>query len=209
MKKQPHITEQTKNNLRIAFWSLYAQKPIEKISIKEITELAGYNRGTFYLYYNDVYDLLHQIEEEILGKITDVLNDSLEKNDTFDLSGQMGILLDLMQTYETYAAVLLSDHGDPHFATRLKEVVWPLLNRYFVPSEGHDDYEMALLADFYLSGLLASVIRWLQNPKMTLEEFLDFMVGTIFPIPDSPQSYSSCGKSAQTLTDKSAETPMP
>lgn len=96
MKKQPHITEQTKNNLRIAFWSLYAQKPIEKISIKEITELAGYNRGTFYLYYNDVYDLLHQIEEEILGKITDVLNDSLEKNDTFDLSGQMGILLDLM-----------------------------------------------------------------------------------------------------------------
>ena len=46
MKKQPHITEQTKNNLRIAFWSLYAQKPIEKISIKEITELAGYNRGT-------------------------------------------------------------------------------------------------------------------------------------------------------------------
>lgn len=79
MKKQPHITEQTKNNLRIAFWSLYAQKPIEKISIKEITELAGYNRGTFYLYYNDVYDLLDQIEEEILGKITDVLNDSLEK----------------------------------------------------------------------------------------------------------------------------------
>ena len=112
MKKQPHITEQTKNNLRIAFWSLYAQKPIEKISIKEITELAGYNRGTFYLYYNDVYDLLHQIEEEILGKITDVLNDSLEKNDTFDLSGQMGILLDLMQTYETYAAVLLSDRRD-------------------------------------------------------------------------------------------------
>ena len=49
MKKQPHITEQTKNNLRIAFWSLYAQKPIEKISIKEITELAGYNRGTFFI----------------------------------------------------------------------------------------------------------------------------------------------------------------
>lgn len=95
-EKAAPYTEQTKNNLRIAFWSLYAQKPIEKISIKEITELAGYNRGTFYLYYNDVYDLLHQIEEEILGKITDVLNDSLEKNDTFDLSGQMGILLDLM-----------------------------------------------------------------------------------------------------------------
>ena len=82
-------------------------------------------------------------------------------------------------------------------------------NRYFVPSDGHDDYEMALLADFYLSGLLASVIRWLQNPKMTLEEFLDFMVRTIFPIPGSPQSYNSCEKSVQTPADKSAGTPLP
>ena len=62
MKKQPQITEQTKANLRSAFWTLYTRKPIEKISIKEITDLAGYNRGTFYLYYNDVYDLFSQIE---------------------------------------------------------------------------------------------------------------------------------------------------
>lgn len=57
MKKQPQITEQTKACLREAFWTLYTKKPIEKISIKEITDLAGYNRGTFYLYYKDVYDL--------------------------------------------------------------------------------------------------------------------------------------------------------
>ena len=150
MKKAAPYHRTDQNNLRIAFWSLRA-KTDRKISIKEITELAGYNRGTFYLYYNDVYDLLDQIEEEILRKITDVLNDSLEKNDTFDLSGQMGILLDLMQTYETYAAVLLSDHGDPHFATRLKEVVWHLLNRYFVPSEDMTITRWHFLADFYLS----------------------------------------------------------
>ena len=51
MKKQPQITEQTKDNLRSAFWTLYSSKPIDKITIKEITDLAGYNRGTFYLYY--------------------------------------------------------------------------------------------------------------------------------------------------------------
>ena len=73
MKKQPHITEQTKNNLRIAFWSLYAQKPIEKISIKEITELAGYNRGTFYLHYKDVFDLMDQIKNELIEEVESVL----------------------------------------------------------------------------------------------------------------------------------------
>ena len=54
MNKRPELTEQTKRNLRTAFWSLYAQKPLEKISVREITALAGYNRGTFYLYYQDV-----------------------------------------------------------------------------------------------------------------------------------------------------------
>lgn len=47
MKKQPQITEQTKDKLRSAFWTLYSSKPIDKITIKEITDLAGYNRGTF------------------------------------------------------------------------------------------------------------------------------------------------------------------
>lgn len=60
MRKQPEVTEQTKTNLRTAFWELYKEKPIEKITIKEITDAAGYNRGTFYLYYKDVYDLFTQ-----------------------------------------------------------------------------------------------------------------------------------------------------
>ena len=136
MKKQPQITEQTKANLRAAFWSLYTQKPIEKISIKEITDLAGYNRGTFYLYYKDVYDIFFQIEEEVLDMIEKVIQDGLMKNDTFDLSHQMEFLMELAQTHSPYVSVLLSDRGDPKFATRLKELIWPLLNRYFVPTDG-------------------------------------------------------------------------
>lgn len=180
MKKQPQITEQTKANLRTAFWTLYTEKPIEKISIKEITDLAGYNRGTFYLYYKDVYDIFTQIEDELLEKIAAVLNQSMQENETFDLSKQMSVLLELMRTHEQYACILLSDNGDPHFVTRLKEIIWPLLNRYFVPTEGHNDYQMKLLSEFYLSGLLASVIAWLKDPQMTLDEFLDFMVKSIF-----------------------------
>ena len=51
-------------------------------------------------------------------------------------------------------------------------------------------------------------VPWQQfGPLYDIEKGL--MVGTIFPIPDSPQSYNSCGKSVQTPADKSAGTPMP
>jgi len=45
-----------------AFIVIYEDNPIEKISIKMITDLAGLNRGTFYLHYIDIYDLLEKIE---------------------------------------------------------------------------------------------------------------------------------------------------
>lgn len=180
MKKQPQITEQTKANLKDAFWKLYTEKPIEKISIKEITDLAGYNRGTFYLYYKDVYDIFSQIEDEVLCKVKAVLDESLQKNDTFDLSEQMGVLLEMMQTYSHYAAVLLSEQGDPRFVSRLKEILLPLLNHYFISEEGHDAYQMSLLTEFYLAGLLAAVKVWLSDPQMRLDEFINFMVASVF-----------------------------
>ena len=180
VKKQPQVTEQTKLNLREAFWDLYVKKPIDKISIKEVTDLAGYNRGTFYLYYKDVYDMFSQIEDEILDKIQEVIQDSILKNETFDLSQQMGVLVELMQTHSHYATVLLSDQGDPRFASRLKEIIWPLLTRYFVSSEGHSEYQMALLSEFYLSGILAVVAKWISDPKMTIDQFIDFMIPNVF-----------------------------
>ena len=54
MKKQPQITEQTKDKLRSAFWTLYSSKPIDKITIKEITEQADNNKETIYLYYKEI-----------------------------------------------------------------------------------------------------------------------------------------------------------
>ena len=68
MKKQPQVTEQTRANLREAFWNLYAERPIERISVREITDRAGYNRATFYLYYHDVYvGLILQLAQRYRG----------------------------------------------------------------------------------------------------------------------------------------------
>ena len=48
MAKRNEITSQTKQNFMDAFWTLYCDKRIEKITVKDITTRAGYNRSTFY-----------------------------------------------------------------------------------------------------------------------------------------------------------------
>nr|WP_122011709.1 TetR/AcrR family transcriptional regulator [Maliibacterium massiliense] len=181
MKKQPEVTEQTKRNLRDAFWRLYTQKPLDRISIKEITDLAGYNRGTFYLYYRDVYDIFEQIEDDLLGQVADLLQSACTEENLFDLSRHMGYIVQMARTYSSHVTVLLSDRGDPRFVTRLKELVWPLLRRYVVPSAGRSDYEMALLAEYYLSGLFSIITKWLADGQpMPIDQLIDFVIAHVF-----------------------------
>ncbi|MCY8604710.1 TetR/AcrR family transcriptional regulator [Bacillus sonorensis] len=51
---------QSKKNLKKALFELLAEKEWEKISVQDITKRAKLNRTTFYQYYKDKYDLLHQ-----------------------------------------------------------------------------------------------------------------------------------------------------
>lgn len=181
MRKQPEVTEQTKANLRTAFWNLYKEKPIEKITIKEITDAAGYNRGTFYLYYKDVYDLFTRIEEELLEAIRRLIHDTLPQKEGLDFAGHMGLIVELTQRYSAYMSVLLSDRGDPSFGTRLKEMIWPLLNRYLISTKDLTEKEQSLLSEFYLSGLLAAITKWLNDPEdMTIDQFIGFVMEQVF-----------------------------
>ena len=82
MRKQPQVTEQTRANLTQAFWELYRDRPIEKITVREIAERAGYNRATFYLYFRDVYDLFDQLESEILEQVRMLVQKRLLLDDT-------------------------------------------------------------------------------------------------------------------------------
>ena len=59
------------------FCELYRTKPVEKITVSEITRKAGYNRTTFYDYFLDVYDLLEQIEEELINHIGEKITDTI------------------------------------------------------------------------------------------------------------------------------------
>ena len=43
-----------------------SKKPIEKISIKELTELACVNKSTFYRHYTDIYALSESIEDDLV-----------------------------------------------------------------------------------------------------------------------------------------------
>lgn len=55
----------TKRQLRLALMKLMAEKSVKDISVRELAAIADINRGTFYIHYKDVYDLLSSLEDEL------------------------------------------------------------------------------------------------------------------------------------------------
>ncbi len=88
-KKQVKVDRRvkyTKLILSESLKELLIEKPIEKITVKEICEKADVNRGTFYSHYSDQYDLYNDVVEEIILNALQYLGEVMdyEPHDTLN-----------------------------------------------------------------------------------------------------------------------------
>lgn len=61
--------EKTKHSICNAFIELRSHKTLERITVKELCELAQINKSTFYAHYVDIYDLSEKIESDIISTV--------------------------------------------------------------------------------------------------------------------------------------------
>lgn len=104
----------TKMVIKDTFITLLKEKPVNKITVKEICELAEINRATFYKYYSDPFDLLDKIESEMLSQLKNTLKTSPHSfREIFIL-----IMVNIRADGERYQ-VLTSENGDSKFPGRI------------------------------------------------------------------------------------------
>ena len=73
MKKTDARVRYTQKILKEAFLACLEEKPINRITVKEVCDRAQLNRATFYAHYRDCYDLLESLEGELLGEFEALL----------------------------------------------------------------------------------------------------------------------------------------
>ncbi len=73
MKKTDARVRYTKNAIKEAFLACLEEKPVNRITVKEVCDRAQLNRATFYAHYRDCYDLLESLEGELLGEFEALL----------------------------------------------------------------------------------------------------------------------------------------
>jgi AcrR family transcriptional regulator len=169
MTKYDEQSATTKANLREAFWILYSKDPASRVTVGQVCEKAGYNRGTFYLHYQDIYELRESIEAEVLEDMASCVGRALEKlSRSSSKLGKLAALTEVVRYYEknrSYVEVFLRDNTNPHFIISLKTRLKPLWRKYLVKSTANrSEQEIDLILEYTLSGALFMISQWIENP---------------------------------------------
>lgn len=172
MKRNPAVTEATKAAIRDAFWTLYQQKPIEQITVKEVSDLAGYNRSTFYQYYKDVYDVLEQIIESVFEHIEAFGRHAAATAHEKSLLEIAESFIQSQSRVQPYLITLLVKETDSAFERRLIDWIKELFLQIFT-WESSDPLMQDMFMEYHICGILGvmkHMIRKGQQP--TLEQLV-------------------------------------
>ena len=155
MKKEG-AKKETREALITAFWKLYREKSIEKITVGEIAAAAGYNRSTFYEYFYDVPDVLQHIENGIVEDMQFGIPD----DDRLPMD-------EVVATFERNAdalSVLLGEHGDFSFFFRVRGKMRDAFHALAAENGVTVDFPLALEIEHHVAGTTASLLFWLRLP---------------------------------------------
>lgn len=113
----------TRRQLRECLITLLKGKKIQDITVRELTDMADLNRGTFYLHYKDVFDLLEKTETEL----QDEFNQLVQKHGAVDLKQRPAVIFNeiysLVYDNADLIEILLGENGDINFVNRLKNLI--------------------------------------------------------------------------------------
>ena len=142
---------------------LLRQKPIQSISIKELCELAGINRETFYSHYSDIYNLLDEIQADMLSNFQKSLEPLLISNDK-DIT-PLKITTGVFQCIKDNAdicTVTLGPYGDTNFASRLINIGQKrCLETYSKSFTNATNKQIEFFYAFVSSGFIGLLQKWL------------------------------------------------
>lgn len=161
----------TRMVIKDALASLLKEKPLNKVTVKELCELAGINRATFYKYYSDPFDLMDQIEKEFLL----ALQKNLKTSPGSFREIFIYIMANIQADGERYLA-LFSENGDNKFPSRIFTLYYEhIANDLGKQFPALSPAQQEWLYYFAAQGCCGILERWIQNGmRERAEDVADF-----------------------------------
>ncbi len=158
MKTDPR-TRYTKSVIQESFLQLLRKKPMSKVTVSEICQVAEINRGTFYRYYLDVYDLGDQMMDEGLERFRALFDRSSENDFISAMAAMLRYLKEDRQLFYMLMSEMSSEKVQSSFFEKIFMIGFEQIKNQF-PEETLNETR---LLTFISGGAGALVLYWLRS----------------------------------------------
>jgi len=154
------VSQTTKRALEASLKKLLLQKPLNKITINDITEDCGVNRMTFYYHFKDIYDLVDWIMVEDAAK-------ALEEKPTFDTWSEA--YLDLLRQVQENKVLVMNVYRSmsrEQVEQYLYRILDPMLREFLdrgMQGITVQDADKQFIVDFYKYALVGMTLEWIRR----------------------------------------------
>lgn len=177
---QEERSQQTRLALASGLKELMKEKPLSKISVKDLVTRCNVNRKTFYYHFTDIYDLLKwMLKEEALDVMkkfdymTDFQDAALYVINYVEENNHI-----LQCAYDSMGRDGLKEFLDQNFIT----IIRPYVNRYV---QGHNlsasESYKEFICDFFTDAISSVIIASVLNPKhMDKQTLVSYMYSVLY-----------------------------
>ena len=123
MKKEYRCTARTKKMIRAAFVELLGEKKnMETITVGELAERADIAKSTFYNHYDDVYAVAEEFENELIAKLSAVL-DEIELERSIEYENYFRKVIEFLKVNEDIYRKAITSSDIRFFIEKLNAVI--------------------------------------------------------------------------------------
>ncbi len=171
-RKQDRRVAKTKRAIQNAFAKLLTEKEADKITIKELADLADVDRKTVYNYYKGVQDIAGELENELVQSFQKKMmafefNPARPKEIFYALTS---VLKDQFEIYELVMRLEGSSNFISKIVVFLKKKIRLVMENYKMIAPRKID----LVAEYLAAGIFSAYRCWFNSSReQTLEEFTE------------------------------------
>ena len=153
----------TKELVRRALIRLLKTQPLHKISIRQLCEIAGINRTTFYNHYGSQYDVLAEIRDGYLKDVAAAI-ETADPRDRERVWDRVALVFAYMESNLEISRLLIQTNIDETFAQRLFSL--PQIEELLIQSlkDASPAARQEMIA-FAIYGSYKLIQDWLSQPS--------------------------------------------
>jgi AcrR family transcriptional regulator len=170
-EKMDRRQARTKLLLYKALMELIEEKGVDGVTVTDISNRADLNRGTFYLHYRDVADMLDQMKDEAFEHIRTTMQ-LLDPRELMEYARKDEPYPSIVRIFEEVAKhadffrVMFGPKGDLAYIIRFKELMQThIFNKlsYWIPNEENRRVPLNYLIAYMSSANLGVLLHWIES----------------------------------------------